>query len=116
MLVTPEVSQLEMSSLNTVLGQLSVFVATVLKHSSKRLSMFVIPEISQWEMGPYVSIALAVLLVYSESADFKEGVSVKAQGGGEGGGGEGGGAGGGDGGGGEGGGEGGGGSGASSGG
>jgi len=47
MLVTPEVSQLEMSSLNTVLGQLSVFVATVLKHSSKRLSMFVIPEISQ---------------------------------------------------------------------
>ena len=65
--------------------------------------MFVIPEISQWEMGPYVSIALAVLLVYSESADFKEGVSVKAQGGGEGGGGEGGGAGGGEGGGGEGG-------------
>ena len=82
MLVTPEVSQLEMSALKDVL-------------SLKSSNMLVMAETSQWAMGPYFAMAEAALSVNSSRASSRAFRLAKAYGGGEGGGGEGGGEGGG---------------------
>ena len=65
MVVTLEVSQLDMSALNWL-------------KISKSSDMSVTAETPQLEMGPYVAVAVAVLALYSWAAVFREAVSVKA--------------------------------------
>ena len=82
MVVTLEVSQLDMSALNWA-------------KSEKSWYMLVIAETPQLEMGPYVVVAEALSALYSWAAVRREAVSVNmvggSKGGGDGGGGEGGG-------------------------
>ena len=65
MVVTPDVSQLDMSALNWV-------------KALKRLDMSVTAETPQLEMGPYVAVAAGALALYSWAAIRKEALSVKA--------------------------------------
>ena len=65
MSMTPEVSQPETSALNS-------------PKSLKSSLMLVIAETSQPEMGPYVAMAEAALVLNAWAADRREAVSVKA--------------------------------------
>ena len=67
MLVTLEVSQLEMSALK--------FCKPL-----KRLRMSVMAETSQWAMGPYIAMASVGLVSYAWTAVCREALVVKVVG------------------------------------